>query len=127
MEGEGQFYKNGTPWRSRGSEEGSSRRTTFLFLFFLFLFFFFFFFFFWPHPQHMEVPRFPAAGLYQSHSNTRTEPSLRPTPRLVVMSQSRFLNPLSKARDQICSLMVPSWICLCCAMTGNPSTFQLSV
>ena len=50
--------------------------------------------FFWsfellgPHPQHTEVPRLGAligevaAGLRQSHSNTRSEPCLRPTPQL---------------------------------------------
>ena len=40
------------------------------------------------HLQHMEVPRLGgliravAAGLRQSHSNTGSEPCLRPTPQL---------------------------------------------
>ena len=43
------------------------------------------FFFFWPHPQHMEVPRLGviAASLQHSHSNTKSEPYLRPTPQLM--------------------------------------------
>ena len=32
--------------------------------------------------------------------------------------QHWILNPLSKARDRTCNLMVPSWICFCCTMTG---------
>ena len=32
-----------------------------------------------------------------------------------------ILNPLIKAMDQTCNLMVPSWICFCCAMTGTPA------
>ena len=30
------------------------------------------------------------------------------------------LNPLSEARDRTCNLVVPSWICFCCGMTGTP-------
>ena len=43
-------------------------------------------FFLEPHRWHTEVPRLGvqsravAAGLYQSHSNSRSEPRLRPTP-----------------------------------------------
>ena len=43
-----------------------------------------------------------AAGLCQSHSNTRAEPHLRPTPQL--------LNPLGEARDRTRNLMVSSRI-----------------
>ena len=35
--------------------------------------------------------------------------------------QCWILNPRSEARDRTRHLMVPSWICLCCAMTGAPS------
>ena len=34
--------------------------------------------------------------------------------------QHQILNPLSKARDGTQNLMVPSWICFCCAMIGTP-------
>ena len=34
--------------------------------------------------------------------------------------QRQILNPLSEARDQTRSLMVPSQICFCCATTGTP-------
>ena len=34
--------------------------------------------------------------------------------------QRQTVYPLSKARDWTCNLMVPSWICLLCAMTGPP-------
>ena len=48
-----------------------------------------------------------AAGLHQSHSNAGSEPHLQPTPS---SRQHRILNPLSKARDRTCNLMVPSQI-----------------
>ena len=34
--------------------------------------------------------------------------------------QCQILNSLTKAGDQTCSLMVPSQIHFCCAMTGTP-------
>jgi len=48
-----------------------------------------------------------AAGLFHSHSNARSEPSLQTAPEL-------------KARDQTCNLMVSSWIRFHCAMMGTP-------
>ena len=45
-----------------------------------------YFFFLGPYPQHKEVPRgqigAAAVSLRCSHSNTRSKPSLRPTPQL---------------------------------------------
>ena len=38
--------------------------------------------------------------------------------------QHRILNPLSEARDQTHNLMVPSWICFCCATIGTPRSYQ---
>ena len=58
-----------------------------------------------------------AAGLHQSHSNTRFEPHLRPTPQFTA---TQILNPLSKARDRTRNLMVPSQIRFCCTTTGTP-------
>ena len=43
-----------------------------------------------------------AAGLRLSHSNTGSEPRLRPT--------CGIINPLSKGRDWTCNLMIPSRI-----------------
>ena len=57
-----------------------------------------------------------ALGLYQRHSNARSEPRLWPTPQLTAAPDPQ----LSKARDQTCNLMVPSLICFCCPMTGTP-------
>ena len=56
------------------------------------------------------------AGLRQSHSNTNP----RYSGKLHHSSwQCWILNPLSKARDWTHNLMVPSWICFHCAMTGT--------
>ena len=41
--------------------------------------------------------------------------------------QCQILNPLIEARDQICNLMVPSWIRFQCAITGTPSRFQIRI
>ena len=49
-----------------------------------------------------------AARLGHSHSNTRSEPRLRPTPQ---PQQCRILNPLSEAGDRTCILMDPSQVC----------------
>ena len=75
-----------------------------------------------PHPRHMEVPRLGristvATGLYHNHSDTRSELRLRPTHG---SGQCRILNPLRKARDQTCNLMVPNRIRFLCATTGAP-------
>ena len=90
---------------------------------------FFLFYFFWllslwgPHLWCVEVPRLGglmgtiAAGLCHSHSNTISKLHLWPT---YSSRQCRILNPLSKARDWIHNIMVPSWIGFCCAMTGTP-------
>ena len=42
------------------------------------------------------------AGLHQGNNNTRSEPSLRPTPQLMA---TQMLNPLSEARDRTQVLM----------------------
>ena len=54
-----------------------------------------------------------AAGLHYSHSNTRSEPHLRPAPQ--VMAMPKILNPLNEARaqtyifmDTSCVLKLPS-------------------
>ena len=40
--------------------------------------------------------------------------------------QCRILNPLSKARDRTHNLMVPGWICFCCATWEHQHTFIIS-
>ena len=82
-----------------------------------FSFFFFFFFFFfravlttYRSSQARGGIGATAASLHYSHGNTDPSQSchLHQTP-----------NPLSKARDQTCSLMVTSQIRFCCATTGT--------
>ena len=62
---------------------------------------------------------YSATGLHHSHSRTRSEPRLGPTPHS--SRQRQILNPLSEARDRTCNLMVPSRIFFCCATTGTPT------
>ena len=90
--------------------------------------FFFFLSLLGPHPQHMEVFRLGVESelqllayttatamwdpshlfnLHHSHSNAGSETCLRPIPQIMAM-QGQILNPLSKARDGIRNLMVPS-------------------
>ena len=41
--------------------------------------------------------------------------------------QCRILNPLSKARDWTCNLMLLSWISFSCATTGTPISYFLKI
>ena len=61
--------------------------------------FFCLFVFLGPLPWHMEVPRLGAES--ELHSR------LQPTPQSMA---TWILNPLSKARDGTCNLMVTSWV-----------------
>ena len=63
-----------------------------------------------------------AVTLYHSHSNSRSELRLWPTPQLTA---TLILNPRSKATDGNCNLMVPSWICSHCATTETPTIVDL--
>jgi len=58
-----------------------------------------------------------AASLYHSHSNTRFEPRLWPTPQLMPLPN---VNPLSKARDGSCIFMDTSQIHFHWATTWTP-------
>ena len=65
-----------------------------------------------------------AAGLRHRQSNTKSE--------LVCdlhhsSQQHQILNPLSKARDQTCNLIVPSRICFHCATMGTPRLPKFSL
>ena len=61
-----------------------------------------------------------AASLTHSHSNSGSEPYLRPTPQL------RIFNPLSEARDRTRNLMVLSRIHFCCTTKGTPGVAILN-
>ena len=91
--------------------------------FFFFFFFFFFFGLFRPYPQHMEVPRL-GVKLELQLPTYATGTAMQDPSRICSLHHSSrqlgILNPLSKARDLTCSLMVPSRIPLCWAMTGTP-------
>ena len=89
-------------------------------------FFFFFlnrFSFLESHPWHMEVPRLGFKSKLQlpAYTTAAATPDLSRICDLHHSSQQRrILNPLSKARDRTCHLMVPSRICFRCATTGTP-------
>ena len=71
----------------------------------------------------MEVPKLAVQSeLWLLACTTATE---MPDPSQVFSlhhssQQCWLLNPLNKAMDPTCNLMVPSWIRYCCAMMGNP-------
>ena len=86
---------------------------------FLFIYLFIYLFvFLGPHLRHMEVPRLGVESELQLLAYTiataRRDPShicnLQHS-----LQQHWILSPLREARDQICNLMVPSWICFHCA------------
>ena len=104
----------------------------FFLFFFLFVFFFlhfFFFFFFWilgPHLRHMEVPRLGVELELSlpAYTTATAKPDLSPVCDLHHSSWQHWIfNPLIKARDRTCSLMVPSWIHFGCATTGTHPFF----
>ena len=89
-------------------------------------FFFFFFCSLGPYTQHMELPRLGVKSELQlpAYATATATWDLSCVHKLHYSSQQLWiLNPLSKARDQIYNVMVPSWICFCCAMTGTPRIF----
>ena len=97
------------------------RNSSYTFSFFLY--FFGLFVFLGPHPRHLEVPRLGIESELQPLAYTRA--IAMPDPSCIFdlhhsSRQRRIHNPLSKARDQTCNLMVPSWICSRCVMTGTP-------
>ena len=77
---------------------------------------FFFFFFLRPHLQHVEVPGLEVESKLQLLAYTISTATWDPSHvcNLHHSSWQRWiLNPLSKARDQICNLMDTSQICFC--------------
>ena len=81
------------------------------------------FFFLGLHPWHMEIPRLevqlelqlPVYAIATAMQDPSCVFNLHHT-----SWQRQVLNPLSKARDRTCNLMVPSWIRFHCTMTGTP-------
>ena len=85
----------------------------FYFLFFIFLFFLSFRYFFGPLPRHMEVPRLGVELELQplAYARATTTLDLSRVCNLHHSSrQCRILNPLIKARNRTCNLMVSSQI-----------------
>ena len=89
----------------------------------IFLFFFLAFVFLGLHLRHMEVPRLGVLPELQLLAYTTAIATWEPSRicDLHHISWQRWIpNPLSKAVDQACNLMVPSQIRFCCATTGTP-------
>ena len=66
--------------------------------------------------QARVLIRAVAAGLRQSHRNTK----IRATSETYTTAQGNAVNPLSKARDRTCNLMVSCRIHFSCATTETP-------
>ena len=102
----------------------------FCIVFSLVVFFFFLVFlpFLGPLPRRVEVPRLGVSSELQQTAYARATAMLDPS-RVCYLhhssQQHQILNPLSKARDQIRNLMVPSLICFHCAMAGTPKILYL--
>ena len=94
--------------------------------FFFFSFFLFFFFVFCPFRAALTAyGGSQARGLIEAVAQAYTRATAMPDLSHVCdvhhsSQQCRILNPSSKARDQTCNLMVPSWICFCGATSGTP-------
>ena len=84
----------------------------------------FFFCFLGLYPWHMEIPRLGVELELQlpAYTTATAMPDLSCICELHHSSQQcQILNPLSEARDQTHNLMVPSWICFCCATMEMPN------
>ena len=77
-------------------------------------------------PAALEVPRpgVQSELLLSADARTTATPDLSHVCDLYHSSRPRWiLNPLSKARDQTCNLMVASQTCFCCSTMGTPKAF----
>ena len=88
----------------------------------LFFFLSFFFLLFRAAPRHMEVPRLVVKSELQLPAYTTATATPDPS-RVCDLHHSsqkhQILNPLSKARDRTCNLMVTSWIHFRCTTMGT--------
>ena len=76
-----------------------------------------------PYKRHMEIPRLGVELEVQLSAYTTATATQHPSCVYDLhhsTQQCWILNPLSEARDRICNLMVPRWICFCCTTTGIP-------
>ena len=76
---------------------------------------------------HMESPRLGAKSFPADTTATAMSDLSQVCDLHHSSWQRQMLNPLNEARDQTCILMVPSWICFCCATTGTPVYFLLDL
>ena len=84
--------------------------------------FFFFFFFLELHSQYTDVPWLGVQSELQlpAYATAIATPEPSHVCNLHHSSQQhQILNPLMEGRDQTHTLMIPSWICFCCAKTGT--------
>ena len=110
------------PFNRHGSLNLSRKTTVPPFSFFLFLAFLGLL------PQHMKVPRLRIKSELQLLAYSTATATQDPSHIWDLHHSSwqrQILNPLSKARDQTCNLMVPGRICLHCATrrTFPPPSF----
>ena len=78
-----------------------------------------------PHPWQMEVPRLGVQSELLLPAYTTATATPDPSPSRICdlrhsSQQRRILNPLSKARDRTCTLMVPRQIRFRCATRRTP-------
>ena len=66
--------------------------------------------------QVRDWTRAIAASLHHSYSNAGSKPRLWPTPQLTTMLEPW---PTEWGQGSNLQLMVPSWICFCCATMGT--------
>ena len=92
----------------------------------------FFFVFLGLHLWHMELPRLGIDLELQPPAYTRVTATQDPSHVCDLhhsvhhsSQQRQILNPLSKARDRTCNLMVPSRIRFLCAAPGTPMHHSL--
>ena len=80
------------------------------------------------HLWHMEIPRLGVELELRLPAYATVAAIPDPSHICDLLHSSRhlqILNPLIKASDQTCNLMVPSRICFCCTMTETPPCLSI--
>ena len=77
------------------------------------------------HLRHMEVPRLRDES--ELYSPAYTTATAMPDLSRICSRQCWILNPLSKARDKTCNLMIPCRIRFCCTTTGTPKIISFEI
>ena len=75
--------------------------------------------FFWLLLRYVDTPG-PGIELQLPAYATATATATPDPSHVCDPYHSQILNPLSKARNQTCNLMVPSWFCFHCTTMGIP-------